>query len=101
MKLLYGLALCFGFIHGMGFSYLLRSLLGKEENILPPLFAFNIGLELGQLFILAVFLLISVFLQRFFQVKTKDWNFFISSAVFGVAFIMMTERIKPLIELCV
>ncbi|MEL7006676.1 MAG: HupE/UreJ family protein, partial [Bacteroidota bacterium] len=39
----------FGLIHGMGFSNYLRGLLGEEESILLPLFAFNIGLEVGQI----------------------------------------------------
>src|ERR1700751_2770888 len=47
----YILALTFGFIHGMGFSYLLKSLLGREESIIGTLFSFNIGLEAGQLVI--------------------------------------------------
>ncbi|MCC6753299.1 MAG: HupE/UreJ family protein [Saprospiraceae bacterium] len=45
----YAAAALFGCIHGMGFSILLRSLLGSEGDILLPLFAFNTGLEAGQL----------------------------------------------------
>ena len=35
----------FGTIHGLGFSSYLKVLLGAEQNIIKPLFAFNIGLE--------------------------------------------------------
>ena len=49
----YLLAATFGLIHGLGFSTFLRSLLGGEESIVRPLFAFNLGLEVGQLFIVA------------------------------------------------
>src|SRR4029077_17130587 len=49
----YFLAATFGLIHGLGFSTFLRSLLGGEESIVRPLFAFNLGLEVGQLFIVA------------------------------------------------
>ncbi len=59
------LVVLFGFIHGMGFSYLLKSMLGKEENILFPLLYFNLGLEAGQLLIVLTVLLIHVLLSRF------------------------------------
>jgi hypothetical protein len=49
----------FGLIHGLGFSSYLRSLLGQEESIALPLFAFNVGLELGQLLVLCIVLAIS------------------------------------------
>lgn len=92
----YSLALLFGFIHGMGFSYLLKSMLGKEENIVLPLLSFNLGLELGQLLIVACMLLISVFLTRFTRIKKADFVFFISSAVFGIAFLLFVQRLNVL-----
>ena len=53
----YFFALFFGLIHGLGFSNYLKSLLGKEESILTPLLAFNLGLELGQIIIVAFFII--------------------------------------------
>lgn len=94
----YFLALFFGLIHGMGFSFLLKSLLGAEENILVPLLAFNLGLEAGQILIVAGVLLISVFLTAVFGFSTRNRNFFVSSAVFGIAFIMALERVAALFE---
>src|SRR5262245_8163628 len=55
----YLLALFFGLIHGLGFSNYLRSLLGRQESIVTPLFAFNVGLEFGQIIIVGVFLAVS------------------------------------------
>lgn len=92
----YILALCFGFIHGMGFSYLLRSMLGKEESVLFPLLSFNLGLEAGQLLIVAFMLFISVFLARFTRIKKTEVIFFISSAVFGIAFLLFVQRLNDL-----
>ena len=92
----YVLALLFGFIHGMGFSYMLRSMLGKEESVVFPLLSFNLGLELGQLIIVASMLLFSVFLARFTRIKKADYVFFISSAVFGIAFLLFIQRLKEL-----
>jgi hydrogenase/urease accessory protein HupE len=44
----YGLTTLFGLIHGLGFSTLLRAMLGKTESLAFPLFSFNLGIEVGQ-----------------------------------------------------
>ena len=90
----YTMALVFGFIHGMGFSYLLKSLLGRDGNIIGPLFSFNIGLEAGQLVIVACVLFISLILESFFKVAKRDYIFFVSSAVFGIALLLLIERLR-------
>lgn len=74
----------FGLIHGMGFSNYLRSLLGSEESIVLPLFAFNIALEVGQIIIVAIFLVISLILVRFLGVPSKIWKIIVSLAVVAV-----------------
>jgi len=89
----YILALIFGFIHGMGFSYLLKSLLGREENIVGPLFSFNMGLEAGQLVIVACVLLISVFLQAV-KVQRRHYVLLVSSAVLVIATLLLAQRIN-------
>jgi hypothetical protein len=92
----YSLALVFGFIHGMGFSYLLKSMLGKEESVAFPLLSFNLGLEIGQLLIVVFMLLFSVFLARFTRIKKTDVVFFISLAVFGVSLLLFIQRLNAL-----
>src|SRR5689334_23831032 len=52
----YFYAAFFGLIHGLGFSNYLRSILGKDKTIVSQLLAFNLGLEFGQIIIVAVFL---------------------------------------------
>ncbi|MDB5239958.1 MAG: HupE / UreJ protein, partial [Spirosoma sp.] len=52
----YVLAMAFGLIHGLGFSNYLRSLLGREVDIVQPFLAFNVGLEIGQLVIISLVL---------------------------------------------
>jgi hypothetical protein len=81
----YPMAMGFGFIHGMGFSNYLRSLLGTEESIWQPLLAFNVGLEIGQLLIVFISLIISSLLLDIFRVKKHDWNLILSSLVAGIA----------------
>ncbi len=49
------LAFGFGLVHGMGFASLLRPLL-PPTGVVPSLLAFNLGVELGQLSIVAVVL---------------------------------------------
>jgi len=91
MRINYGLALFFGLIHGMGFSNYLKELLGKEQNIWQPLLAFNIGLEIGQILIVAIILAISLIFLNGLKVKHREWNLFVSGAAAGIAFILMTE----------
>ena len=90
----YVLALIFGFIHGMGFSYLLKSLLGREESIVGPLFSFNVGLEAGQLVIVACVMLISVFSQAFTKVTKRSFSLFVSCAVLMIGIMLLVQRIK-------
>lgn len=95
-KINYSLALVFGFIHGMGFSYLLKSMLGKEENVLYPLLSFNLGLEFGQIIIVVLMLLVSVFLARFTRIKKADVILVISSAVLLVSTLLFIQRLSAL-----
>jgi hypothetical protein len=92
MKLTYILALFFGLIHGLGFSNYLKSLLGKSQNIVPQLFAFNIGLEFGQLLIVTVVLLLAFVMLNLLRIQRREWTLFLSSAIFGIALIMCIER---------
>ena len=84
-------AFSFGVIHGLGFSNYLKVLLGNEVSILNPLFAFNIGLEVGQLVIIASFLVFTILLFIWFKVKQRDWTMVISSIVLGMALMMMVD----------
>jgi len=97
LNLKYLFALTFGFIHGMGFSNYLKSLLGKSSNIVVELFAFNVGLELGQVIIVAATLLLAFILVSIVKIKLWDWTFFLSSAIFGISFIMAAERLPSIL----
>ena len=91
----YIFALVFGLIHGLGFSNFLRSMLmpGKEDQLVMQLLAFNIGVELGQLTIVAVILFIAYMVMNPLRVKQREWNVFVSGAAAGIALIMALERI--------
>lgn len=89
----YVLALLFGLIHGMGFSNYLRAILGKQTNLLSPLFAFNVGLEFGQLVIVIIFLSICFIFVDLFGVDRRDWKLVISSAIAGISLILIKDAV--------
>lgn len=97
-KFKYTMALFFGLIHGLGFSNYLKSLLGKSNSITAELFAFNVGLEFGQILIVIGILILSFVLIWIVKIKRWDWNFFLSSAIFGVSFVMAAERLSALLS---
>jgi len=81
----------FGLIHGLGFSNFLRSMLGKEESIVTPLLAFNIGLEIGQLLIVLVILLLSGIMTNFLRVKQREWTLVLSGTVLGISITLVQK----------
>lgn len=92
MQMNYFYALFFGLVHGLGFSNYLRSILGKHENIFTPLLAFNLGLEFGQIIIVVLFMSVCFILVDLFNVNRRDWKMVISSAVAGIALILMKDH---------
>lgn len=96
VQLNYLFAVFFGLIHGMGFSAYLRALLGKSHEILTPLFAFNIGLELGQIIIVGIFLVVSFIAIDWLGVGRRDWKMVLSSAIAGMSLILMKDRLTEL-----
>ena len=82
----------FGLIHGLGFSSYLRSILGRDESILTQLFAFNLGLEFGQIIIVAIFMAAAFILVDLFGLNRRDWKMVISSAIAGIALVLMKEN---------
>lgn len=57
----------FGLFHGLGFAGLLQEIAIPESKFVSSLFAFNIGIEIGQLIIIAVLVPIILF------IKHKPW----------------------------
>ena len=88
----YWFALLFGLIHGMGFSTYLKAILGKNQSILSQLLAFNLGLELGQIIVVALFLCLSYISVDLFKTSRRDWKMVITSAIAGIALILMKDR---------
>jgi hypothetical protein len=93
IRLNYYLALFFGLIHGMGFANTIRFMLAKDQHIGLGLFAFNIGLEVGQVVIVFILLMFAFVCIRLLKLNRREWVIFLSSAVFGLALKMVFERI--------
>lgn len=89
---IYYLALFFGFIHGMGFSTLLKSSLMPGESIGLQLLAFNIGLELGQLLFVLLLLLINTLMINMLKIKEKLW----ANVLSGLAILVSLKLIFDL-----
>ncbi|MDQ7067631.1 MAG: HupE/UreJ family protein [Sulfurimonas sp.] len=64
-------AFIFGLLHGFGFSTALRSIGLPQDEIVLSLFAFNIGIELGQLLFIAIAGSFLIFLQKYLPPLNK------------------------------
>jgi hypothetical protein len=56
------------------------------------LFAFNVGIEVGQIIIVGIFMGVSFIINGIFNIRKRDWILVISSAIAGIAFILMIEN---------
>lgn len=85
------LAIAFGLIHGLGFSNYLRELLGTQRRPVVELLSFNLGVELGQLLVVAVMLLLGFVVLRGFGAARRDWVLVTSGAALGVAVLLLVQ----------
>ena len=96
VRINYFLALFFGLIHGMGFASSIRGMLSQDENLGWSLFGFNVGLEAGQIVVVAVILLLAAVVVNFCKVNRREWVIFLSAAVFSLSLKMALERLTSL-----
>ena len=54
MRLRFAIAFCFGLVHGFGFAGVLADIALPQHRLLPALLGFNLGVELGQLAVVAL-----------------------------------------------
>ena len=93
-RIRYLIAVGFGLIHGLGFSTFLRAALGGEQHILLPLLSFNIGLEAGQLTIVALLSLAAYLLIRGLGVTRRAWVLGVSAITGGMALVLLIQKVK-------
>lgn len=94
----YLITLFFGLIHGLGFSNMLRALLSGADQITLPLFAFNVGLEFGQIIVVANFSVLAFLATEKANVNRRDWRLILSSMIAGMALLLIQDRIHLIFE---
>jgi hypothetical protein len=77
----------------MGYANAIRFMLSRDQSIGWSLFSFNLGLEIGQIFVVLLILLLTFVFTQWFAIKRRDWVIFLSSAVFALALEMAINRI--------
>jgi hypothetical protein len=84
-------AFALGLLHGFGFSATLMDLGLPRQNLLLTLFGFNVGVEIGQMCVVAAFLPIAYFARR-----TLAYRRFAlvggSAVIAGIATVWLVER---------
>ncbi len=89
---IYFFALFFGLVHGLGFSFYLKSLLGTQQNIALALLAFNLGLEIGQILIVMAILVISFIFVTLLKAPRRDIILIVSGGILVLSLQMAIER---------
>ncbi|MEO5892751.1 MAG: HupE/UreJ family protein [Ferruginibacter sp.] len=92
LRINYFLALFFGLIHGMGFANTIRFMLATGEKITVPLISFNVGLEAGQIVVVAFILLIGYLLVNKAGFSRKWWVWTLSTGAILIALNMVVGR---------
>ncbi len=80
----YILAMVFGLIHGLAFASNFKGMM-FNSSIVKPLFAFNVGIEVGQLVVVTMFMGVLFLYSKVLKGDHMKWNVFISGAGFGIA----------------
>ena len=88
----YLFALFFGLVHGLGFANTIKVMLSSEQDLLLPLFGFNVGIEFAQIFTIFIALLLLEFIIKFTKITKKMVILFVSAIVLAFALFMMWER---------
>ncbi len=93
IRINYFLALFFGLIHGMGFANTIRFMLANDQSFGWGLFGFNVGLEVGQIVVVATLLLLTQVIVTLFKINRREWVIFLSAAVFSLSLKIALERL--------
>jgi hypothetical protein len=84
----------FGMIHGLAFAGNFKAMLFSADNIVLPLFLFNIGIEIGQILIIAIYFTILLVINKTLIKHHYTWNTFISGIGFGVSIYLIINILR-------
>ncbi len=91
LPIIYFFALFFGLIHGLAYASAFLDLEGKE-GLLPHLFAFNLGIELAQLVVVAAVLLLSFLVVDLLKISKSGWIRVVSLLILAFSLKMAFQR---------
>ena len=63
----------------------------KTTDILLELFSFNIGVEIGQIVIVLLFLCVGFMFSKIFFSKRNEWILFVSSLILGISLLLIAN----------
>jgi hypothetical protein len=92
----YLLALGFGLVHGMGYANYIRMMLSSNQNLVPSLFSFNVGLEMGQILVVVLVLSSKWILGKYNLVSARILVTVVSIYILIVSLILAVERFQGL-----
>ena len=76
----------------MGFANSIRFMLAADQSIGWSLLGFNIGLEVGQIVVVAILLILAAIFTGLLKVNRREWVIFLSAAAFGLSVKMVLDR---------
>lgn len=96
-KLQYATALFFGLVHGMGYANTIRFMLSSDQQLVWSLLSFNIGLEIGQIFVVLLMLSAGLLVSATKLLTRREWVLVYSSFILGLALQIAVER-NPFVQ---
>jgi hydrogenase/urease accessory protein HupE len=93
-------ALAFGLLHGFGFASALRQIGLPSDGLLVALLSFNIGIELGQLLVIAAWIFVGFVAARLplRGITMSQLRPVAAYAIGGVAVFWVLQRTLPLVD---
>ncbi len=91
-------AFAFGLLHGFGFAGALRDIGLPDENLWVALLSFNVGIELGQLILVGIWVVLGALAQRLLPVTTLTprLHALTAYAIGGMAIYWTLQRVTPM-----
>lgn len=96
-KLQYATALFFGLVHGMGYANTIRFILSSDQQLVWSLLSFNIGLEIGQIFVVLFMLSAGLLVSATGLLARREWVLVYSSFILALALQIAIER-NPFVQ---
>ena len=88
-------AFAFGLLHGFGFAGALRDIGLPEENLWLSLLSFNVGIELGQLLLVGVWVVLGLLTAKF--TAREQLRPILAYAIGGMAVFWTLQRVLPMV----